>query len=90
VHGYARKPDCARLVNNYHAQAIGLRCMTWGEWVPSKANPADIPTREDRFGEMSKSAKLVVMALPPIEEIEADPAEWIRKVRANEAAPKVG
>ena len=90
MHGYARKPDCARLVNNYHAQAIGLRCMTWGEWVPSKANPADIPTREDRFGEMSKSAKLVVMALPPIEEIEADPAEWIRKVRANEAAPRVG
>jgi hypothetical protein len=67
VHGYASKPDCARLVNAYHAQAVGLRCMAGGEWVRSKANPADIPTRESRHGEMPETAKRVVMKLPPVD-----------------------
>ena len=31
VHGYASKPDLARLVNVYHVQVVGLRCMTWHE-----------------------------------------------------------
>ena len=84
VHGYAGKPDMARLVNAFHAQTVGLRCMTWKEWVPSKANPADIPTRVERDGEMPESAVWVDMILPPIEMMEGDIAEWIRSVRAHE------
>ena len=55
--------------------------MTHGEWVPSKANPADIPTRVERDGEMPTGVEWVVMVLPPILAIEGDPAEWIRSVR---------
>ena len=83
VHGYASKYDCARLVNCFHAQIVGLRAMTHGEWVPSKANPADIPTRVERDGEMPTGVEWVVMVLPPILAIEGDPAEWIRSVRRN-------
>jgi len=83
VHGYASKPDCARLVNLYHAQVVGLRCVTYGEWVPSKANPADIPTREDRKGEMPADTIDVGLAIPPIAEVERDPLEWIVRVRAG-------
>ena len=61
VHGYARKADLARLVNLFHLQTVGLRCTVWAEWVPSKANPADIPTRADRSAEMRATARWVDM-----------------------------
>ena len=81
VHGYAGKPDLARLVNVYHVQVVGLRCMTWNEWVPSKANPGDIPTRTSRAHEMSPSATFIPMVLPPIEEVAGDVAGWIARTR---------
>jgi hypothetical protein len=83
VHGYAGKPDMARLVNAFHAQVVGLRCMTWKEWVPSKANPSDIPTRTKREGEMPKSAIRVRMILPPVEIIKGNVAGWIQRVRTG-------
>ena len=70
-------------MNAYHAQIVGLRCITYGEWVPSKANPADIPTRADREGEMPADTIDVGLAIPPIVEVERDPLEWIRRVRAG-------
>ena len=87
VHGYASKPDCARLVNCFHAQVIALRCMYYADWVPSKANPADIPTREERDGEMPPSVERTELVLPPIQAIEGDPAAWIRHVRALHPTP---
>ena len=45
VHGYARSTDMAALSNALHLQLARLRCRTWFEWVPSKANPADVPSR---------------------------------------------
>ena len=83
VHGYARKPDCARLVNAYHAQSVALRCLVWGEWVPSKANPADIPTRSERDGEMPASAVWREMVLPPLKFLEGHVGEWIAYVRSR-------
>ena len=67
----------------FHAQMAALGCLWYGEWVPSKANPADIPTRPDRAHEMSPTARYVEMVLPPVESIEADIAEWIRSVKAG-------
>jgi len=45
VHGYARNADMAALSNALHLRLARLRCRTWFEWVPSKANPADVPSR---------------------------------------------
>jgi len=47
VHGYARTPDCGRLVNSLHLALAALRCKVWFEWVPSKANVADLPSRDE-------------------------------------------
>jgi hypothetical protein len=69
------------MVCAFHAQLVGLRMRWWGDWVPSKANPADIPTRVDRFSELPDGVEWVVMVLPPIELIEADFAGWIARVR---------
>jgi hypothetical protein len=82
VHGYARQPDLARFVCSFHAQLVGLRMRWYGDWVPSKANPADVPTRPDRFAELPDDVVWVEMVLPPVELIEADVAAWIALVRA--------
>ena len=47
VHGYASRPDCGRLVNAYHLMLANLRCKAWLEWIPSKANVADLPSRDE-------------------------------------------
>ena len=47
IHGYAARPDCGRLTNAFHLTLARLRCMVWLEWVPSKANVADYPSRDD-------------------------------------------
>ena len=49
VKGYAAQPDCAALVNCFHEAVFELRSPLWAEWVPSKANIADWPTRDDVF-----------------------------------------
>lgn len=45
IHGYARKSDLARLTNVFHLQVAGLRASVYMEYVPSKANIADLPSR---------------------------------------------
>ena len=50
VHGYSGVPDSARLVHAFHAQNLGLQARVWLEWVPSKANPSDEPSRVDLSG----------------------------------------
>ena len=47
VHGYASRPDCGRIANAFHLTVAGLHAKSWLEWVPSKANVADLPSRDD-------------------------------------------
>jgi hypothetical protein len=54
-----------------------LQCEE-GDLVPSKADPADIPTRVSRRGEMPDTAEWEVMKLPPSEEIEGDRGRYRR------------
>ena len=42
VNGYSGKPDMAALVNMFHLAIMALDVEWYGEWVPSKANIADI------------------------------------------------
>ena len=46
IHGYCRNTDMGRLCNLLHLSLAGLRCQPFFNWVPSKANPADLPSRE--------------------------------------------
>ena len=84
VHGYARKEDCARLVNMFHAQCVALGCLGHGEWVPTKANVGDLPSRPERFHEIPGDVVWVRFVLPDIDMIEAGVGEWIDRVRSGQ------
>lgn len=45
VHGYSGKPELAKMVNIFYLQMIGLRASVFFDYVPSKANIADLPSR---------------------------------------------
>ena len=60
-----------------------LHCRFYGDWVPSKANPADVPTRAERAHEVPSSATWVQMILPALEAVERNVGAWIREVRAH-------
>ena len=45
VRGCAKSPHLAALSNTLHLSLACLKCQPWFEWVPSNANPADIPSR---------------------------------------------
>jgi hypothetical protein len=43
--GYSGKGDTARIVNSFNVRQAYLRCRVWWEWIPSKQNIADLPSR---------------------------------------------
>ena len=45
IHGYSGRPDSALLVNAFNMFNAGLRCRIHYEYVESKANVADLPSR---------------------------------------------
>ena len=45
VSGCVKSPHLAALSNTLHLSLACLKCQSWFEWVPSDANPADIPSR---------------------------------------------
>ena len=53
--GYSRAPDSVRILHVFKAFCLGLGVSIWFQWVPSKANIADLPSRSEfallrRFG----------------------------------------
>ena len=53
IHGYARKIDCARMVNAFHLLLTALQMDAYFEWVPSAANTSDLPSRALEPGAMA-------------------------------------
>ena len=87
VNGYANAADSAQLVNMFHAAAISLGIEYWGEWVPSKANIADMLTRPDRHAEWEHlrtfaNVTMYPMKLPPIGDAWSDLSVWMRAMLA--------
>ena len=84
VHGNSGAPDSARLVHAFHSYNLGLRARPWFEYVRSKANPADEPSRVDLSGERWRvlaCPELVSEPVPvsfPQVECWRDPAGWAR------------
>ena len=86
VHGYAGKPDLAKSVNIFYLQMIALRAHVFFEYVPSKANIADLPSRE-AFDELR--AELVgirtagsapdLLVVPSVASWNAPLASWLAK-----------
>ena len=52
IYGYARKLDCARMINSFHLLLASLQLCVYFEWVPSEANTSDLPSRAMEAGAM--------------------------------------
>jgi hypothetical protein len=47
IKGYSKCPDMALILHSFELRLAELSLRTWIEWVPSKANIADAPSRTD-------------------------------------------
>ena len=65
VHGYANEPDMAAAVNALHACDAALAADAWFEWVPSKANVADLPSREESTWDTGDAALMAELRARP-------------------------
>lgn len=91
VNGYSGKADVAQLVNMFHVAMLALDVEWYGEWVPSKANIADIMTREERFHELlaglgaeaCENLHNFELKLPPLGESWEDLRAWMAQMRAR-------
>lgn len=79
VHGYARKLDLARMVNAYHLQLAGLKTDAYLEFVPSLANLADLPSRDEYEVLKRLGGRAVPIRVPPA-------ADWIAPLNSWLAA----
>ena len=66
VNGYSGKPNLAKAVNTFHLQLVGLRTAAYLDYVPSKANIADLPSRE-----MFSALRLELAGLRPARKPDA-------------------
>ena len=76
IKGYAREVDSARIVHAFHALGMGLRVRVWLEYVASKANIADFPSRGvfDMLSGLQSEARPLVM--PALSGWEDEAAVW--------------
>ena len=94
VNGYSGRPDMAQFVNMHHAACIALNVDWYGEWIPSKANIADIMTRPERYHElleglsklpryMCKEVYGFEITLPPLGDSVGSLKAWMRLMRTK-------
>ena len=103
VHGYANEPDMANITNSLHMCDAMLGVDSWWEWVPSKANVADLPSRDpstwdgEARGVMAKINSRIdtqgfgrrELRLPTADQL-GDPAEMLRGARMLAARVAAG
>ena len=83
VHGYANQPDLADASNALHCAACGLHIDLWLEWVASKANLADVPSRPTKDqGVLERLGMRQVRLIFPTEEEWRNPALLLRRTYA--------
>ena len=93
VHGYSGKPDLAKMVNIAQLQLAGLRASVYFDYVPSKANIADLPSRDDVPALLAALRGIPVrhdesheMRVPNVATWNADLASWA--ARAARVRPR--
>ena len=87
--GYARVADAARVVHAFHAWNAGARVSVWFEYVRSKANIADLPSRGEFDVLRAMGSAEVEMVLPRVDQWDCEAAELVREARARVRGPGV-
>ena len=88
--GYSGVPDSARIVHAFHSLNAGLRVRPWFQYVASKANVSDLPSRGDNEELMDVLGRFrdrcvieeVTMVVPPFDKWDAPFSVWLDHVRA--------
>mgnify|MGYP002629635561 FL=1 len=76
VHGYSGKPDLAKGVNIFFLQMVSLRASIYLDWVPSKANIADLPSRGEFAALQAELRGLAGAEAPPDPLVSPSLASW--------------
>ena len=79
VHGYARKLDLARMVNAFHLQLVSLDAHVWLEFVPSKANIADLPSRDEYELLEHLGGRRASLRMPPAADWQSPLQVWLER-----------
>jgi len=92
IKGYSGAPDSSRIVHAFHSLNAGLRTNVWFQYVASKANVADLPSRGahdelmevlKRFGHRSDiDSEPVEMVIPPFDKWDAPFTVWLEHAAA--------
>jgi len=92
VKGYSKKMDSGMIVNATHAALLGLGAEVYFDYVRSKRNVADWPSR----GEVPRTVRVLqeigikreriymadpTLRLPSLEEWSSPASEWVKKHR---------
>jgi len=83
VHGYARKLDLARIINAFHLQIAALGANVYYEFVPSKCNVADLPSRDEYELLDEHGGKRTPMLFPPASDWTGPLDLWFKRFSAN-------
>ena len=85
VHGTGRSADMCALANALHLEFARLQCRPWFEWVPSKANPADIPSRQEGhhplYDDIEARPWVGGLRLPTRAMLRSDTLDWAFPLR---------
>jgi len=80
VHGTGRSADMCAMANALHLEFARLQCRPWFEWVPSKANPADIPSRQEGhhplYDDIEARPWVGGLRVPNREMLRSDTLDW--------------
>ena len=82
MHGYAGKPDLAKITNVFYMQALGLRASVYFDYVASKANIADLPSRREFDKLMTELTGLDVRSTPSAALAVPDVSSWEQPLRS--------
>ena len=92
IKGYSRAIDSGLIVNAFHAFNVGIQADVWFEYVRSKANIADFPSRDaweelwqafESVGVDNRKVRWVECELPPIFSLQAPAHAWIGAAEAR-------
>ena len=86
VHGYVGKEDLAQLVNVYNIMAAALRARTYLDYVPSKDNIADLPSRADYVLTDAMGAARGEMRVPTGDQLAGPLHAWFDAAAAQAPA----
>jgi hypothetical protein len=77
IKGYSPSRDSARLVHLIHSVLAALGTTVWFEYVPSKLNIADAPSRGDFDLLVGLGARFYSPVFPTLEQVEAPEGAWL-------------